>query len=481
MATLSPSQPDAMLPAKRTDGFHMPDIYIVLGFFILVMALLTYIVPAGRYERQKVTTPHGVNEVVVAGTYKQIEQHPVGPMDLVTSIPDGLGRASGIVFLTFLVGAGMGLIKRAGLIDIGVQKLSTAVGDKEVLIIPSLMILFSALGAFIGVPELSLAYLPVLLPLFYRLGYDGMTATAVSLLGPCVGFIYGLTIPGSVGIGQLIAQLPIFSGSAFRAVVLAVAVLMSVAYTMAYATRVKKDPSRSLTRESDRELKARMTAPAEQKDVQATRRQIWAGYACFVMFPAAIAAILINHLGFAAIGGLFLSIGIVASIISGKNAQQICDDLNASMRDIMVAALLCGVASAIAVVMDKGVITDTLVYYLESFLRAVPAEVSAIGIFWIQSLFNFLVPGATALTLLTMPVLSPLGMLLQIPQQVVVTANAWGGQITDIFFPTSGFFVATLMLAKVEYSRWVRFYFPLLVALGVMSSVALVIQQAMGG
>ncbi len=458
----------------------MPDIYIVLGIFILFMAALTYIVPAGRYERQKVQTPHGLNEVVVAGSYKQIEQHPVGFMDLVTAIPDGLTRASGIVFLTFLVGAGMGLIKRAGLIDIGVQKLAVAVGDKEILIIPGLMILFSTLGAFIGVPELSLAYLPILLPLFYRLGYDGMTAMAVSLLGPCIGFIYGLTIPGSVGVGQVIAQLPMFSGSGFRAVVLAIAVLMAVAYTMSYATRVKKDRSKSLTLDTDRELRANL-AGAEQAAVVATPRQIWAGLACCAMFPLAIAAILIGHLGFGAIGGLFLLIGLVAAVIAGKGPQQICDDLNASMRDMMVAALLCGVASAIAVVMDKGVITDTLVFYLESILRAVPSQVSAIGIFWMQALFNILIPGATALTLLTMPVLSPLGALLDIPQQVIVTANAWGGQLTDIFFPTSGFFVATLMLAKVEYSKWVRFFFPLMMALGVMSSFALVLQEAMGG
>ncbi len=469
----------AAAPAKKS-GFKMPDIYIVLAIFILVMAVLTYIVPAGQYEREKVQTAHGVKEFVVAGTYKQIEQHPVGFMDLVTAIPDGLNRASGIVFLTFLVGAGMGLIKRAGLIDIGVQKLARAVGDKEVLIIPILMTLFSALGAFIGVPELSLAYLPILLPLFYRLGYDGMTAMAVSLLGPCMGFIFGLTIPGSVGVGQQIAQLPIFSGSGFRAVILAIAVAMSVAYTMYYASKVKKTPSKSLTFDTDIEMRAKLAEGEQKGEIVATRRQILAGYACFVMFPAAIATILINNLGFGAIGGLFLFIGLTAAAIAGKKPQQICDDLNASMRDIMVAALLCGVASAIAVVMDRGIITDTLVYYLEAMLRVIPPEASAIGIFWTQSIFNFLVPGATALTVLTLPVLSPLATLLDIPQQVVVTANAWGGQLTDIFFPTSGFFVATLMLAKVEFSKWIRFYFPLMMALGVMSSIALVVQQAMG-
>lgn len=480
MTTNTPEQTSDTPPPAKT-GFKMPDIYIVLACFIMVMAVLTYVVPAGQYDRERVETPHGVKEFVVANTYKRVEQHPVGLMDIVTAVPDGLNRAAGIVFLTFLVGAGMGLIKRAGLIDLGVQKLAGAVGNREILIIPILMFLFSALGAFIGVPELSLAYVPILLPLFYRLGYDGMTAMAVSLLGPCMGFTFGLTIPGSVGMGQQIAQLPIFSGSGFRAVILVIMVLIAVAYTMAYAMRIKKDPSKSLTRDTDIEMRAKLAKSAVQGTLQATKRQILAGYACFVMFPAAITLILINNLGFNAIGGLFLSIGLIAAVIAGKGPQQICDDLNDSMRDIMVAALLCGIASAIAVVMDSGVITDTLVHYLETALHAVPVQASAVGVFWVQALFNFLVPGATALTVLTMPVLSPLATLLDIPQQVMVTANAWGGQLTDIFFPTSGFFVATLVLAKVEFGKWIRFYLPLMLVLGVVSSIALVIQQSMGG
>ncbi|WP_433735784.1 YfcC family protein [Pseudomonas putida] len=402
-------------------------------------------------------------------------------MDIVTSVPDGLNRASGIVFLTFLVGAGMGLIKRAGLIDIGVQKLARVVGNRQILIIPVLITLFAALGAFIGVPELSLAYVPILLPLFYRLGYDGMTAMAVSLLGPCMGFTYGLTIPGSVGMGQQIAQLPIFSGSGFRAVILVIVVVISVAYTMAYAMRVKKDPTKSFTYDTDKEMRAKLAAMSEQNALQATPRQILAGCACFVMFPIAIALILINNLGFNAIGGLFLCIGLIASAITGKSPQQICNDLNDSMRDIMVAALLCGIASAIAVVMDRGVITDTVVHYLETILQTVPSQVSAIGVFWVEALFNFLVPGATALTVLMMPVLAPLGTLLNIPLQVIVTANAWGGQLTDILFPTSGFFVATLVLGKVEFGKWIRFYLPLMIVLGIVSSIALVVQERLGG
>lgn len=464
--------------APKKKGFKMPDIYIVLACFILVMAALTYIVPAGNYERKLMQTAHGMQNLVVAGTYKEVAPSPVGLMDLITAVPAGLERASGIVFLTFMVGACMGLIKRAGLIDLGVQKLSNAVGASDFLVAPILMVVLSLLAAFIGVPELSLAYLPVFLPLFYRLGYDGMTATAVALLGPCLGFTYGLTIPGSVGMGQVIAQIPMFSGSAYRAVVLAIVIVIAIVYVMAYASKVKKNPKASLTYETDNQIKAEILE--EQGDKTAltfTQRQKLAGLSLLVLFPIAIYLILSRGLGFKEIGGLFLFIGIISSAISGKGPQEICNDINAGMRDLMVGALLCGVASAIAVVMDRGNITDTIVFWLSNALASLPPAVSAIGIFWEQSIFNFLIPGATALTVLTMPVLSPLASLLDISQQTIVSANAWGGQLTDIFFPTSGFFVATLVIAKVDFFKWLRFYTPLMFILGVVSSVALYIQQ----
>ncbi len=465
-------------PSPKKKGFKMPDIYIVLGIFILVMAVLTYVVPAGNYQRQMMQTAHGMQNLVVAGTYKAAEQSPVGLMDLITAVPAGLERASGIVFLTFMVGACMGLIKRAGLIDLGVQRLSNAVGTSDFLVAPILMVVLSILAAFIGVPELSLAYLPVFLPLFYRLGYDGMTATAVALLGPCLGFTFGITIPGSVGMGQVISQIPMFSGSAFRAGVLVLVVAVAIVYVMTYAARVKKNPQSSLTYDTDNIVKAEILAEeGEKKSLTFTQRQKLAGLSLLVMFPIAIYLILSKGLGFKEIGGLFLFIGIISSIIAGKGPQEICDDINAGMRDLMVGALLCGVASAIAVVMDKGNITDTIVYWLSTSLGSWSPAICAIVIFWEQALFNFLIPGATALTVLTMPVLSPLASLLDISQQAIVSANAWGGQLTDIFFPTSGFFVATLVIAKVDFFKWLRFYTPLMLILGVIASAALYIQQ----
>lgn len=473
MSDLTKKAEDAP-PRKRS--FKLPDIYIILGSFVLLMALLTYVFPAGSYDRQLVETTKGMQNLVVSGTYKEIAPNPAGFFDVITAIPYGFEKAAGVIVLTFMVGACMGLLKRASIVDLGIQKLSGALGKSDYLVAPLLMVAVCIIAAFIGTPELSLAYLPVFLPLFYRLGYDGMTATAVALLGPCMGFIFGITVPASVGMGQQIAQIPMFSGSGYRLIILVTAVLISVAYVVVYAARVKKNPKASLSYETDKALRAEYEAVGTTEKTF-TKRQVWAGITTLCLFPCAICLILTMNLGFEAIGGLFLAIGIIAAVVAGKSAQQICNDINDGMRDLMVSALLCGVAASISVVMDKGLITDTIVFWLENMLASVPPAFTAIAVLWEQSIFNILIPGATALTILTMPILSPLGTLLDISQQTLVSANAWGGQLTDILFPTSGFFIATLAISKVDYFKWVRFYGPLFLILGVVASAALYVQQ----
>ena len=92
------------------------------------------------YDRHVVETVHGVQNLVVANTYHAVEPHPAGWLEIITAIPYGFERAAGVVVLTFMVGACMGLIKRAGLIDLGVQRLAQAVGQSEFLVAPVLML-----------------------------------------------------------------------------------------------------------------------------------------------------------------------------------------------------------------------------------------------------------------------------------------------------------------------------------------------------
>ena len=115
----------AEIPQNKQGRFELPDIYVILFSFIVFVSILTWIIPAGAYDRT--VLPNG-RETVVAGSYRVIEQTPVGIMDIVTSIPNGLTDASSIVFLVLLVGGAVGVVRRTGVIDLWDPALAGAHG-----------------------------------------------------------------------------------------------------------------------------------------------------------------------------------------------------------------------------------------------------------------------------------------------------------------------------------------------------------------
>jgi len=182
---------------RPNDGSRGLDIYIVLSALIAVAALLTWIIPAGRYERT--VLPDG-REAVVPGSYQVIERSPAGFWDVVTAIPDGLTDAASVVFLVFLCAGSVGVMRRAGILDLGVNRLAAATGRRVELLIPALMFGFAAVSGAVGMPELSIAYLPIVTPMLGRLGCGRTTATAVALLPTTLGAAFGVTVPATVGV-----------------------------------------------------------------------------------------------------------------------------------------------------------------------------------------------------------------------------------------------------------------------------------------
>lgn len=454
-----------------------PDIYLILLGFILLAAGLTWVVPAGSYERA--VLPDG-REVVVPGSYRVVPAEPAGFFEVVTAVPDGLREAASIVFLVLLVGGSVGVIHRVGILDLGIHALTGRLGRRSELVIPALMTAFAAVAALVGTPELAIAYLPAILPLLLRLGYDTVTATAVALIPTTLGYAFGVTAPSTIGIGHSLAGLPLFSGAWFRIASFAAVQTGAALFVMRYARRVRADPGAALNPEADAALRPapgpeRAPSPAR---LPASRRQVAAGVVALVLFTASVTAFVTLRLGFEEIGGLFVLTAVVVSVVAGRSANGICDDFNDAFRGMLVGALICGVARGVSVVMVEANILDTVVFHLASLVAALPGSLAAVGILFAQAAFNFLVPSGSGQSLLTLPILIPVGDLIGVTRQVVVLATHWGDGITNIVFPTSGYFLATLVIGRVRLRVWLRFYLPLFWYVLGFAALGLVVAQA---
>ena len=460
-------------PLEKQGGFELPDIYVILFSFIVFVSILTWIIPSGAYDRT--VLPNG-RETVVAGSFHVIEQTPVGIMDIVTSIPDGLTDASSIVFLVLLVGGAVGVVRRTGVIDLGIRLLLGLMGSRVELLIPTLMGGFALIAAFVGTPELSLAYLPIILPLMLRLGYDTMTATAMVLLSTTLGFAFGISVPATIGLGHMLAELPMFSGAGYRTVFFLVIQVSSAAFVLRYARRVKTNPETALNPEEDARLREELGDSGDELHTF-TRRQHVAGIAALGMFAAFVAGVMTLGLGFEEISGLFVVMAIITSLIVGHRLNQICSNFNIAFKEILVGALICGVARGVSVVMVQGNIMDTVVFYVSGLVGSLPDTFTAVGILLTQAVFNFLVPSGSGQSLITLPILIPLADLVGLTRQVVVLATHWGDGVTNIVFPTSGYFMATLVMGRVSFGRWLRFYLPFFWFVLAIAIIGLIIAQ----
>lgn len=219
---LSSSSSDS--PAAKKSWCRIPDIYVVLFIFIGLAAIATHFVPAGQFER--VPGPNG-RITIDPTSYEQIASSPIGIIDFMLAIPNGLMSAGEVVFFTFMIGGMFMVLRRTGIIEIGVDKLTRRFARQSLLTIPVLMTVFALIATVIGTQELALVYVPVILPLMIALRFDSVTAAAVALCATTVGFTTGVLNPINTGLGQQLSDLPLYSGYGLR--VMAFVVMLAAA------------------------------------------------------------------------------------------------------------------------------------------------------------------------------------------------------------------------------------------------------------
>ena len=454
--------------------FTMPHIYVILFIFIFFAAVATYLIPAGVYER----IPGPEDRVTIdPNSYQLVEQTPITAIGFMTAIPKGLVAAGEVVFFTFIIGGLFAVLRITGLIEIGVDRLARKFSTNSIILIPILTVTFAVVCSLIGTQELSLVYVPVILPLMIALGYDSMVAVSVALVATTAGFMTGFLNPINTGLGQKIAGLPVYSGIELRIIAFIVFVVAGTAYIMRYAKKIKNSPEHSLVFNEDQAKRGLYLDKPVSEKFQASKRQkisfiIMLGFICLLVY-----GVLAKGWFMLEMAGLFIIMGVVVGLIAGLTITEVCEGFNDGFREVLVGAMIVGVARAVAVVMEDGQVMDTIVHNLGNAVGDFPAIFSAMGMFIVQMLFSLLIPSGSGQALVTMPIMAPLSDLIGVTRQTSVLAFQLADGIGNILYPTSGYFMATLALAGVAWQKWVRFYLPLFFIWFILSGAFLIIAQ----
>lgn len=434
----------------------IPHTYVLLFFIIVVAAILTYIIPAGMFERTEIDG----RSVIVPGTFKRVEQSPVGLFDVLKSFQLGMIGASDIVFFVFMIGGSVQILRETKAIDAFliriVSKAKGGTGEKVVMTIVTFF--FALLGGVMGLYEEALAFIPFAIMIALSLGYDPIVGLSLGLLGLAGGFAAAPMNPFTVGIAQSIAELPIYSGFWYRLIVFFVVFVTTLMYTFRYAKKIKADPSQSLMIDVNYDDLGLDT----DVDIELTtsRKLI------LVAFVLAIVILLVGVMNFGwyinEMGALFFGLGIVSGILYRMKLNTMGEAFVEGAKSLLYGALLIGIARGIMVVLESGQILDSVVYYVVQPLEYLPRILSASFMVIVQTFINFFIPSGSGQAMVTMPIMLPVSDILGIPRQVAVLAFQYGDGFSNMFIPTLGATMAALGMGRVSYGKWISYTWKLL-------------------
>jgi uncharacterized ion transporter superfamily protein YfcC len=469
----------ASSPEEETNS-RFPTAFTILFLLLIFVAALTWIIPAGSYD--KAMSESVGKEIAVAGTYKVVESNPQGFVDVMLAPgagfydPDSyVANAIDVALFVLFIGGFLGVVNATGAIDTGIRTAMRKFQGREIWMIPIMMSLFALGGTTYGMGEETLAFYAILVPVMIVAGYDAVTGVAVILIGAGVGVLGSTINPFATVIAANAADIPFTDGMVLRLIILVGGSAISAAYVMRYAAKVKADPSRSVVAKQAASNRAFFLQGrnAGQEEATLSGTQITVLIVFALTFAVMIWGVSTQDWWMARMGALFLGAAIVIGVIARLGEKKLTGSFVDGARDLLGVALIIGLARAIVVIMDNGRIADTILHSAEQSLGGLP-ELAFINLmFWIEVGMSFFVPSSSGLAVLSMPILAPLGDFAGVSRDLVVTAYQSASGLVNLINPTYAVVIGGLAIGRVSYDRWLAFIWPLLLILTVFISAAL--------
>ncbi len=456
--------------------FKVPHTLVIVTFILVLVAVATWLLPAGTYERI-------VNEagktVVVDGSFTYVDQTPQGLFSVLQAPIHGIQAAAEIIAFLFIVSGSIAIITKTRAIDAGITNAVKSFKGREILMIPVIMGLFSLGGAVFGMTEEAIPFIAMLIPLCLALGYDTIMAMAISYVGCIVGFATAMLNPFSVGIAQSIAQVPAGSGVIFRTVIWAVTTVAAILYLMWYGRRIKRNPELSPVYEID-QVRRQELEEAESEHISFTfRHKLILGtiIACLI---GIVVGVLQFGFGIPEIGALFFATGIVSGFIGRLSLDDMAASFVHGAKDMIGAAIVVGFARAIVIIAQDGQIIDTILYNLSNFIGQLPSLIAGYVMFFVQMFINFFISSGSGQAALTMPIMAPLGELVGITPQTSILIFQFGDGFSNAIFPTSAVLMACLGVAGIPWAKWMKWIWPLQLMFGAIAIIFITIAITIG-
>lgn len=469
-------------------NIKLPNAFIVIFIIMIFVAVLTYILPAGSYsvilDNGTTLTPSEAADVPgqgvpIADTYQVLPKRSQNILDVLSAPVAGILNAIDVSVFIMMVGGLIGIMNKTGAINVGISFLMRRMQGKEKVLIIILTFLFSLGGTTYGMYEETIGFYLLLLPIMLSAGYDSLVVAAVILGGASTGCLASTINPFAVGVAAGFANISLGIGLGIRVIFWFILTLLVSIFVSRYADKVLKDPKKSLLYGLDMNFSFMETKEASDNQ-KLTRRQsiILIIFLCtfllmtYSLIPFSdfnITVIPTLSWWFPQLATLFLFSGVLIGIVGKLNSDEFIDSFIDGMKDVLVTAMVVGVARGIVIIMNNGLITATILNWAVGIVKPLGNVLFIIVLYFLNMILGFFITSTSGLATLTMPIFGPLADFVNVSKAFVINAYAWGLGIINFITPSSGVVMGSLILCKIPWGKWVKFMAPILGVFIVLS------------
>lgn len=525
----------------------VPHTFVIVFFIIVIAAVMTWFVEPGYYVKENFIE-NGIEKTELNFYYQdeipeqlKADYHSEPQTwQVFSALFKGFEKQSSIIVFILIIGGAFWIMNKSHAIDMGIFsflrftrkleniKLFKTLGVDNI-IITLIMLLFSLFGAVFGMSEECIAFIIIIIPLAISMGYDSIVGVCMVYVAAHVGFAGAILNPFTIGIAQGIAEVPLFSGIGYRIFCWVVINVITIAFVLIYAKKVKKNPMSSIMYDEDAYWRTH-SIDGQQEHEAIKTKQSWYVYAAilvamtifsfyyptttlnvgnssmtapFIPILTAIFAILgplslrktvhnfillillytiiyliVGVMGYGwyvmEIATLFLVMGIASGLAIGKTASDIARLFIEGMSDILSAAVVVGLAGGIVIILQEGGIIDTILYGLSKSMTDLGKIASVEIMYAIQTIVNVVIPSGSAKAAITMPIMAPFSDLIGVCRQATVMAFQFGDGFTNMITPTSGVLIAALGVARVPYQKWFKWAWKFILLMIILGGLLLI-------
>jgi len=456
--------------------FVIPTTCALLFMMMIFCAILTWIIPAGAYDTEKV----GTTNRVIAGTYHVIESTPVGPWDMIMAVPGGFYKAAKLMVMIMFCGGAVEILEKSGSINAAFGKLASNKKLNVNLLVAVLMIFMSIGGAAGVFANPVVALVPIGIILMKNLGYDSFAGFLLVYMGAYSGFNVGWANASTVGTAHPIAELPIFSGFGVRVILNIVNFIICYYFTIRYMKTIKADPKKSLNYEPGLEVSEYMGGEGVVDTGKMTNKHMLSIAGLIV----AVAAICIGSIKFGwsydQMACTFFLLAVFGGLVNGMGVNGTTKVFVSGCAKLCNAAFIVGFANGVGIILTNGKILNTIVHWLSIPMQSMSPVLCANFMFIANMIINFLIPSGSGQAAAVMPIMVPMADILGVTRQVAVQAFQFGDGFSNCIYPTAGTLMGSLAIAKTDWARYAKWMLPLLGCQCILSFVSLTILQMIG-